>query len=146
MSENERWPGLFFELFEVNTDLLAWSAALSIVLFVGSLVLMPVLIAKMRADYFVTPVPSSDTWLGRHPIARTVVHVLKNALGALLLVAGLFMIVLPGQGIITILAALSLLEFPGKRGLELMMIRQRHVGGAINWIRQKAGAPPVKIP
>ena len=57
----------------------------------------------------------------------------KNLLGLVLLAAGLAMMVLPGQGIITILIALTLLNFPGRRRLELYLIRQRHVRGAVDW-------------
>ncbi len=141
-----QWPEVLFRWAQTNHILLAWSFGLSVVLFVGSLVIMPVLIARMRTDYFVTSSRDEHTWLGRHPAARMTARVLKNTLGGVLLLAGLAMMVLPGQGIITTLVALSLLEFPGKRRLELRLIRQRHVSGAVNWIREKAGRPPLRIP
>ena len=71
---------------------------------------------------------------------------MKNVLGLILLAAGLAMMVLPGQGIITILIALTLLNFPGRRKLELRIIRQRHVRNAVDWIRRRAGSPPLVIP
>lgn len=134
-----RWAG-------EHPNALAWAFGVSLVLFVGSLVLIPVLIARMRPDYFVAPNPDDHTWLGRHRIARTTARVLKNVLGAALLLAGVAMMVLPGQGIITVLVALSLLDCPGKRALELRLIRQTHVSKAINWIRAKSGHPPLIIP
>lgn len=134
-----RWAG-------ENPTVLAWLFGLSLALFLGSLVLIPILISRMRPDYFVTPNAESHTWLGRHPVSRSIARLLKNALGAVLLFAGLVMMVLPGQGIITLLVALSLLEFPGKRSLELRLIRQQHVSSAINWTRSKAGQPPLMIP
>ena len=141
-----QWPGVLFRWVQTNQVLLAWSFGLSVVLFVGSLVILPVLVAAMRTDYFITPSRDDHTWLGRHPAARMTARVLKNTLGAVLLVAGLAMLVLPGQGILTMLVALSLLEFPGKRRLELRLIRQRLVLGPVNWIREKAGRPPLQIP
>ena len=125
---------------------LGWLFGLSLLLFAGSLVLIPVLVARMRADYFVAPDPDEHSWFGRHPVARGATRVAKNTLGAVLLVAGIAMMVLPGQGIITVLVALSLLKFPGKRGLELLLIRQAMVSQAINWIREKAGRPPLILP
>jgi len=52
----------------------------------------------------------------------------------------------PGQGILTILIGLSLLDFPGKRNLELKLIRLRTVRKAINWIRARAQQPPLELP
>ena len=134
-----RWAG-------EHPSMLAGLFGLSLVLFLGSLVLVPILISRVRSDYFVTPNAERDTWLGRHPVARSIARLLKNALGVVLLFAGLVMMVLPGQGVITLLVALSLLEFPGKRTLELRLVRQQHVSSVINWPRSRAGQPPLIIP
>ncbi len=64
----------------------------------------------------------------------------------MLLLAGLAMMVLPGQGIVTVLVALTLLNFPGKRRLELRIIGQRQVYQVVNWIRERAGQPPLILP
>ena len=126
-------------------SVLAWLFGASLVMFVGSLAAIPVLLARMRADYFVRPGASDATWMGRHPVARMSMRVVKNLLGVVLLLAGLAMMVLPGQGVITVLVALSLLDFPGKRRLELRIISQQQVLQAVNWIRARAGQPPVIV-
>jgi hypothetical protein len=107
---------------------------------------MPVLIARMRADYFVRPGPPATTWLGRHPLTQAGIWVVKNLIGVVLLIAGIAMMVLPGQGIITVLVALTLMDFPGKRRLELRLIRQHQVRHAVDWIRARAGRPPLTLP
>lgn len=127
--------------------LLAWIFGTSLVLFVGSILLIPVLVAKIRVDYFVNPLGvSSKSWMNRHPSAKLGLFVVKNLLGITLLISGIIMLVLPGQGIITVLIALTLLDFPGKRSLEIHLIRQKHVQTAFNWIRRRAGQPPIMIP
>ena len=123
-----------------------WALALSTVMFVGGLVLMPILIIRMSADYFLHPEPSSESWRSRHPALRISILVIKNVLGVILLLAGLAMLVLPGQGIITILVALSLLNFPGKRSLEMRIVRWGPVLQTINWIRTQARRPPLVVP
>ncbi len=123
-----------------------WVLALSTVMFVGGLVLMPVLIIRMSADYFLHPEPPTESWRSRHPALRISTRVIKNVLGVVLLLAGLAMLVLPGQGIITILVAISLLNFPGKRSLELRIVRRGPVLLAINWIRTRARRPPLVLP
>jgi hypothetical protein len=100
----------------------------------------------MSPDYFLHPSPPVESWRRRHPALRISTLVIKNVLGVVLLLAGLAMLVLPGQGIITILVAMSLLNFPGKRSLELRIIRQGPVLQAINWIRARAKRPPLVVP
>ncbi len=123
-----------------------WALALSTVMFVGGLVFMPVLIIRMSPNYFLHPEPPAESWRSRHPALRISTLVVKNVLGAVLLLAGLAMLILPGQGIITILIAISLLDFPGKRSLEMRIIRRGPVLQAINWIRTRAGRPPLVLP
>ena len=100
---------------------------LSVLVFLGSLIVMPLIIARMSPDYFVSHEPSPQSWRRRHAATRLVARCLKNVVGAVLLLAGIAMLVLPEQGIITILVAVSLLDFPGKRRLEMHFVRQRHV-------------------
>ena len=46
----------------------------------------------------------------------------KNLLGATLVLAGLLMLFLPGQGVITLLAGLMIMNYPGKFVLEPWLI------------------------
>lgn len=125
-----------------------WSAGISVVAFFGTLIAIPILVARMPADYFVEREPPADSWRSRHRAVRAVLRVLKDLLGALLVLAGIVLAVplVPGQGILTILIGLSLVDFPGKRNLELKLIRQRTVRKAINWIRARAQQPPLELP
>jgi len=67
----------------------------------------------------------------------------KNALGYILVVAGIIMLVLPGQGIFTILIGIMLLNFPGKYQLERWLATRGPVLRSINWLRQRAGRAPL---
>ena len=138
--------GTLFPDALTRPSVLAWLFGVSLVLFVGSLAVIPILIARMRADYFVGSGAPDETWIGWHPLARVSMRVVKNLLGVVLLFAGIAMMVLPGQGIITVLVALTLLDFPGKRRLEIRIIRQPHVRRAVNWVRTRARRPPLTIP
>jgi len=55
---------------------------------------------------------------------------------------GLFMLVLPGQGILTILAGLVLLDFPGKFLFLRWLVRKEKVLKSLNWIRKKGKKEP----
>ena len=123
--------------------LLAWAFAASIVMFVGGLVGVPWLIVRMPADFFLRhdkPRPY------RHPAVHVALVVVRNLVGWALLLAGIAMLVLPGQGLLTILVAVALMDFPGKRRVELALVRQRLLHRAIDWIRTKAGRPPLVLP
>ena len=69
----------------------------------------------------------------------------KNALGVVFVLAGVAMILLPGQGVLTILLGIMLTEFPGKYRFERWLVRRRAVLGAINWLRERAGRPPLIV-
>jgi hypothetical protein len=125
-----------------------WLIGLSITTFVGSLIAVTVLIVRMPADYFTHMKEPADSWRSRHPLIRGTILVLKNLLGFVLVLAGLIMSIppIPGQGVLTILIGLSLLNFPGKKNLELRIARAAPVRNAIDWIRAKYHRPPLQIP
>jgi hypothetical protein len=125
---------------------LGWLFGLSLLMFAATLVAIPILVVRMAPDYFVRRGPAVESWRGRHPAIRMVALILRNALGGLFVVAGIAMLVLPGQGILTILMGLTLLNFPRKRQLELWIVRQPAVVWVINRMRAKAGRPAIELP
>ncbi len=120
-----------------------WLTAASAATFIGTLVLVPLLLIRMPPDYFIR---KHDHRLNRHPLFYWSVIIGKNILGGTLLLAGTAMLVLPGQGIITILLGISLLNFPGKRRLEKRLVALPGVLAAVNKIRQRAKQPPLLVP
>ena len=66
----------------------------------------------------------------------------KILIGMGLLVCGIVMLVLPGQGLITMLIGLSLIPFPGKNKLEENLLAKKSVRSTLNWIRAKANKEP----
>ena len=134
------------EQFGISEDALWWMFALSVVLFLASLVVVPILITRLPADYLLDRRPPPHTLAARHPALRVTILVLKNTLGVALIVAGALMLFLPGQGILAILMGVSLTNFPGKRRLELRILSSPPVERAINWMRSRAGKPPLQLP
>jgi hypothetical protein len=121
---------------------LIWLAVASIFMFVGTLIAIPIILVRLPADYFDVRIPRP--WMEEHhPVLRVAGHLIKNVIGLVFLLAGLAMLVLPGQGILTILIGLSLVEFPGKRRLEAKLVGQATVLSAINKMRAKFGKPPL---
>lgn len=119
---------------------------ISVAMFAGSLIALPVMIARLPADYFLKSRRQALPFSRTHPAIRLLLLTLKNLIGGAFLIAGLIMIVTPGQGILAVLVGISLLDIPGKRRFELAIVRRPHVLKAINWIRQKAHRPPLQLP
>ena len=68
----------------------------------------------------------------------------KNIIGVFLIIGGLLMLVLPGQGLLTIVTGLLLINYSGKCKLEQKLVAIPSVFRALNWIRVKANKPPLK--
>jgi hypothetical protein len=110
----------------------------SSVFFIGTLIAIPILIVRLPNDYFIKN--HRRTWLqNRHPVLRVTAYVIKNLIGCVFLLAGIAMLVLPGQGILTMLIGVSLIDFRGKQKLQRKLIGQPAVLRTINRIRQKFG-------
>lgn len=128
----------------VSTETLVTLTVLSLVFFVGSLIAIPFILVRLPADFFDTRVPRR--WMeNHHPVLRVLGHVVKNVVGAIFLFVGFLMLFLPGQGILTMLIGVTMVDFPGKRKLEAKMIGQPAVLAAINSMRMKFGKPPLTI-
>jgi hypothetical protein len=130
----------------VSPPVLATLALGSVLLFLLSIVGIPWFVARMPVDYFShrerehlgLPEPNKPRW-------RTAAVVLKNLLGVVLLLLGLTMIFLPGQGMITIFVSLLFLDFPKKRSLQRRIIASGPVLRTLNALRRRAGREPLRI-
>jgi hypothetical protein len=103
-------------------------------------------VVHMSPDYFAHQAPAETTWRRRHPLLRLVFRVLKNVAGGGLVLLGLAMLVLPGQGILTILIGLTFLDFPGKRRLEIWVVQRPSIRQGLNRVRKRARRPPLILP
>jgi len=112
---------------------------------VASMILVPWIIVQIPPDYFTHPKRQHYLWEGQPPVIRWIFIFLKNVLGMLFLIAGIVMLFLPGQGILTIIVGLMLTDFPYKYKVEIWIIRHPSILRSINWLRKKAKRDPLKI-
>lgn len=122
-----------------------WIALLSGATFVGSLIAIPLILIALPADYFALDLEQRRKRPPEHPVLRIVRRIVKNVLGALFLMAGLAMLFTPGQGVLTILVGVILLDLPGKRRLERSLVGRPRVLRAINALRARAKRPPLEL-
>lgn len=121
---------------------LPWITAVGVLMALISMLAIPWMLVRMPTDYF--NAPSRPTNL-RSPLVW-LIWFARNALAAILLLAGIAMLVLPGQGLLTIVIAIMASTFPGKYRLERAIMRRPGILRAVNWIRGRRDKPPLDPP
>ena len=113
--------------------------------FVLSLVVVAVVVVRLPATYFRDE--SVSLMATHHPVVRWCALILKNALGFLLVALGLLLSLpgVPGQGLLTALIGVMLLDFPGKRRLERRLVSRPGLLAAINALRVRFGKPALVL-
>lgn len=119
-----------------------WLGLVSVITFIGSLLAIPWLISRLPSDYFLRHRQEVQERHRRHPAIARVIVILRNSVGLALLLAGIAMLILPGQGIITILIAITCMDFPQKHRLEDALIRRPGIERSLNWLRHKQKKQP----
>mgnify|MGYP006283034993 CR=1 FL=1 len=113
-------------------------------LFLVSLISMPYFICLIPENYFKKPEHRRLSTFAKNPVIRIFLLILKNLLGLLLIISGIIMLFIPGQGILTILLGFLFIDFPGKFYLERKVILNKKVFNLLNKIRLKKGYPKLK--
>lgn len=130
----EGWTGLHLAIAGI---VLGVSSAVASILLIGYV------LSQLPADYFVNPAARGP--VQRHPVLRVLLAVVRNLCGYLLIVLGAIMSLpgVPGQGILTILMGVMLIDFPGKHRAERWLLTRRGVLAGVNAIRTRMGKPPL---
>ena len=136
------WWQWLWNWLQGNTALLGWLLVLGVVSLVMTVALLPVVVVRLPADYFV--IGGEERRARRGPVAW-LWRIAKNLLGAIFVLAGIAMLVLPGQGVLTILIGLMLLDFPGKKALERRLARRPTIRGFLDRLRARRGVPPLQL-
>lgn len=129
-----------------NAELIAWIGGASIVMLILAAIMLPIVVNRMRADYFLEDRDHERSIEAKHPVWHALGMLGKNLVGLFFLLMGIVMLVTPGQGLLTILIGLLLMDFPGKRKLEIWLVKQPSIYRTINWIREKGGRQPLSMP
>lgn len=138
------------QFVEEHGTLIWWLSAGSLAMLLGSLFALPIVAVNLPGDFIVRKLdprrcpPAPDAWVNRHPVYYWTGRVLKNAAGLVLAIAGLAMLVLPGQGLLCLAMALLLLDLPGKQKLEARLLRSRRLLRLINHLRTRYGREPLQ--
>jgi hypothetical protein len=120
-----------------------WGVGISIVAAVGSLALAIAVVIAWPPDRFTRDQPPGNG----HVVWRAIGLVAKNLGGVLLVLLGMVMALpgIPGQGFLTMLIGLTMIDFPGKKKLERRLLRHPRFLHAINRLRARFKRPPLEV-
>jgi hypothetical protein len=107
----------------------------SLVAVLASLLLVPWFLARLPRDYLRHAQPRDHSSL---PL-----RILRNLLGLLLALLGFAMLLLPGQGLLTLLVGVLLVDFPGKHALVVRLLSRPKVLALVNKLRARRHSPPL---
>ena len=127
-----------------HEKLLLWVTGFSILTFVGTLILLPIMAVRIPTHYFNPIKRQRFLWRKHPPLIRFFLLLAKNILGIAFILSGIAMVFLPGQGLITIFIGIILTDFPGKFKFERWIIQHKVILQSINWLRAKQNRPPLK--
>jgi len=135
---------LVFAMMTKGSVLLA--VLLFLVSFGISLAVVSFILVRIPANYFRED-RAEPFWSGRHPLIRLIGVIAKNLLGLVLVALGIVMSIpgVPGQGILTILLGIMLLDFPGRQKFERKIVSQPRVLKNVNKLRERFGKPKLKL-
>jgi len=133
-------------LLEFVQQHLWWFAGVSMVALLLGLLAGSWLVARIPEDYFCTRRPKPLLNRRLHPLLAWGLVIARNALGLLFVFAGIVMLFTPGQGVLTLLLGLMLMNYPGKFALERWMLRRQLVLRMLNVFRRHKGCRPLIRP
>ena len=131
------------EIFNVYKNLILWFGSISLFVFLFSLLSIKWLVSLISEDYFInkknSKIKTSNIFIWY------IVLIFKNLIGYSLILGGIMMRVLPGQGLFTIIIGLMMSNYPGKYSIEKKFIAIPTILKSINWLRRKSNKPPIRI-
>lgn len=138
------WFDSFLETLTLRNVLIG--VGLFVVSFSLSIASIAVVMVKIPANYFSTHY-KQDFMPDSPFLVRWGAVIAKNIFGVFLICLGIVLSLpgVPGQGVLTILLGLIMVDIPGKRPLEARIIKRPNVLAAINRLREKYNKPPLDL-
>ena len=134
-----------FSYFLQNNQIFLYVSGLSTIFFLLSLMGLSWLISIIPHNYFVDKKRVSLIKM-RNPLMWLLIIIIKNSIGLILILCGILMLILPGQGVLTIITGLIFLDYPGKFRFERLLVRNKLILNSMNCIRRKLNKPDICLP
>jgi hypothetical protein len=114
--------------------------------FIINLGIVSFILVKIPANHF-SKSRKTKFWSGPRPLLHAAGVVGKNIGGLLLVALGIVLSLpgVPGQGLLTVLLGLMLLDFPGRRRLEQKLLSRTSIVNAIYHLRARFGKEALEL-
>jgi archaellum biogenesis protein FlaJ (TadC family) len=134
------------EFIQANQTIILLVASSSVAFFLIALVIIPLVAVRIPAEYFAGKKRPQKQESHYHSRAGWILlNIFKNVIGGVFVLVGIIMLVTPGQGVLTIIVGIMLMNFPGKFKLERWIISRGFTLKFINRLRRKRGRSPLVI-
>ena len=140
-----------FDLLSDFVSGLTWQkilvgALIFIASFLINLGIVSVILVKLPADHF-SKNRKTKFWAGPRPAIHAAKVIGKNIAGVLLVALGIVLSLpgVPGQGLLTVLLGIMLLDFPGRHRLEQKLLSKPSIVNTINRLRERFDKPPLQL-
>ena len=124
----------------IEWEHVALAALVWVLLTAGSLAIVLWIALALPEDYFEVDQPPLTSWTAAR-LARNGTGIVLILVGAVLSIPGV-----PGQGVLTILVGLLLVDFPSRQRLERALARRPGVLPALNRLRVRFDRAPLRPP
>ena len=141
-------------MFEFLSDFLSgltWQkvvvgALIFLASFFINLGIVSFILVKLPADHF-SKKRKTKFWAGPRPAIHAAKVIGKNIGGVLLVALGIVLSLpgVPGQGLLTVLLGIMLLDFPGRHRLEQKLLSKPSIVNTINRLRKRFDKPPLQL-
>ena len=141
---------MFDSLSELVSSITWQNVLIGALIFVGTffinLGIVSLILVKLPADHF-SKSRRTKFWSGPRPLLHAAGIVGKNIAGVLLVALGIVLSLpgVPGQGLLTVLLGVMLLDFPGRTTLEQKLLSRPSIVTAINSLRGRFKKPPLHL-
>ena len=140
-----------FDLLSDFVSGLTWQkvlvgALIFLVSFFVNLGIVSLILVKLPADHF-SKNRKTKFWAGPRPAIHAAKVIGKNIGGVLLVALGIVLSLpgVPGQGLLTVLLGIMLLDFPGRHRLEQKLLSKPSIVNSINRLRERFDKPPLQL-
>ena len=122
-----------------------WLLGISTFAFIATLIAVPAFVIRIPSNYFSRSTRPTTELERQHPRMRTLGVGVKNIVGLILILMGIVMLIIPGQGFLTITIGLMLTDFPGKYRLARWLASRKKIMTVMNMLRERAGKKPLYL-
>jgi hypothetical protein len=121
-------------------------AAIFLFSFFANLGIVSWILVKIPADHF-SKSRKTKFWSGPRPWLHAAKVIGKNIAGILLVALGVVLSLpgVPGQGLLTVLLGIMLLDFPGRDRLEQKLLSRPSIVNSINKLRGRFGKKRLEL-